>query len=219
MRDVGGHPFECTQCGKCCRWEGKVYLKNSDINRLSNVLGLPQDEFLKRFTENDGVAYVLKNKENNTDCCLMEGNKCSIYNAKPEQCDLYPQKYDPECPGFHNRKEGGMSSKFEEVVKKMNQKFSGFQEYDKKVANNLYSELGKGVKSSDVASKAIDAGLDAFLEEKIKVASLDDLFAFNRVDEKHLIHKSTRDLWSIEADDDGNVQVARMFDNGEPIKG
>lgn len=86
----------------------------------------------------------------------------------------------------------------------------------------LYTELNdKTASAKKITVQAVTEGLDAYLSEgSIKVASLDDLFSFDRVANDKLIHKSTQDLWSINTDKDGNVLIQRMFDNsGEPVKG
>ncbi|MBD3261289.1 MAG: hypothetical protein GF334_06325 [Candidatus Altiarchaeales archaeon] len=221
MKTIDGHPFECKECGKCCRWGGVVRLSKDDIKRLSGVVKLNEPEFLKRFTVPHGTEYVLKNKDNSPDCIFLEENQCAVYRMKPWQCDNYPQKYDPRCPGFGQTKESAMEDRYKEVVSNMNERFSSLQQAEKAVVDKLYKELAKGAKTANVMSKAVEEGVDSFLsEKKIKVASLDDLFAFNRVDENHLIHKSTRDLWAIESDNTGDVHIARLFDNeGDPIKG
>lgn len=54
---------------------------------------------------------------------------------------------------------------------------------------------------------------------KIKASGLGDLSSFLKVSSSALIHKSTKDLWSFSAGDDGLV-VERLFDdNGKPLKG
>ena len=46
------------------------------------------------------------------------------------------------------------------------------------------------------------------------------IFSFDRISSEHLIHKCTRDLWKIDQDKEGNVQITRLFDGtGDPIKG
>ena len=54
----------------------------------------------------------------------------------------------------------------------------------------------------------------------LRVASLGDLTSFfTKVAENTLIHKSTRDLWSLKRDSNGFV-IERLFDDsGEPLKG
>jgi len=53
-----------------------------------------------------------------------------------------------------------------------------------------------------------------------RVGSLGDLTDFMKVSEGKLVHKSTKDLWSVAKDAEGMFVVERLFDDaGEPIKG
>jgi len=52
---------------------------------------------------------------------------------------------------------------------------------------------------------------------KIKLAFLEDLYAFERVSSDTLIHKSSRELWSIVEDDEG-VVIEKNFKDGAAIK-
>lgn len=70
---------------------------------------------------------------------------------------------------------------------------------------------------------ASDDGVDAYLNRKasrkkeskiIKVADLDD---YIKVGDHTLIHKSDRDLWAMEQDEDGNMVISRLFD-GDVLK-
>lgn len=74
------------------------------------------------------------------------------------------------------------------------------------------------------------SGLDALFEQepqlvrpfktmRRRVASLQDLDAFQRVSADTLIHKSDRDLWSIGKEADGSFYVQRLFDDQAPVKG
>jgi len=215
MREVDGKPFKCNQCGACCRWEGKVYLTPTDIQRLSEKFDMPVAVFRNTFTETGGSRIVLKNKPGSSDCVFMDGDKCGVWGSHPEQCAEWPKHYDERCPGFSNGEE---PMNFKEAVERVNKKFSAMRQWEQSVSDQLYRGL---IESSDVevAPKAIAQGVN--LDNNIiKVGSMDDLFAFHRADDKHLIHKSTRDLWSIEADTEGGVRITRLFDNdGEPIKG
>jgi len=112
-----------------------------------------------------------------------------------------------------------MRGSFEEIVKKVNEKFSAVQQYDKTISDKLYADLKENIKSASVAEKAIEEGIDSFFDpNRIKVASLADLFAFDRIGNNTLVHKAQKDLWSIESDE-GGVHISRLFDNsGEPLK-
>lgn len=109
---------------------------------------------------------------------------------------------------------------YREAVDRVNKKFSSMQEWDRSVSDQFYKGLMEGSEAK-VASKALMSGINPSANvNSVKVASMDDLFAFHRASDSHLIHKATRDLWSIESDKDGGVRITRLFDNeGEPIKG
>jgi hypothetical protein len=54
---------------------------------------------------------------------------------------------------------------------------------------------------------------------RVKVGSLSQLNGFQRVAEDTLIHKSTRDLWAIQKESDGEFYIERLFqDDGNPLK-
>jgi Fe-S-cluster containining protein len=221
MKLIDGKEFECIQCGKCCKWDGYVFLDDADIKKMSDsITDGDKEKFLNEYTENldKGKYLVLGNKPNSKECVFLEDNKCSIYKDRPKQCRDFPVSFNPKCPGFEIGKEKPMDKMAKRVLE-MNEKYSS-TDFDKNVMNNLYEDLRKGVKASTVASKAIETGVSAFFDQnRIKVASLDDLFAFSRVDDKHLVHKSTQDLWSIESGDDGDVHITRLFEAGKPVKG
>lgn len=79
---------------------------------------------------------------------------------------------------------------------------------------NLASKVAKNLSDSE------DFAFDAFLGgPKIKVASLDDLFSFDRVATDTLIHKSSKELWSINTDENGQTYIAKLFnDDGSPLR-
>ena len=57
-------------------------------------------------------------------------------------------------------------------------------------------------------------------DQTIRVARIGDLTEFLKVADGHLVHKSTRDLWSFSKDaDGGGFVVSRLFDDdGNPLK-
>lgn len=221
MEIIDGIKFECTQCGKCCKWEGYVFLEGNDVEKMAEgVTDGDKEKFLDKYTKelDKGKYLVLKNKPDTKECVFLKNNECSIYKSRPKQCRDYPVSYNKECPGFKTGKEENMD-KMAKAVQEMNEKYSS-TDFDKRVINNLYDDLRRGLKASSVASKAIETGVSAFFDQnRVKIASLDDLFAFSRVDDKHLVHKSTKDLWGIESDDKGEVHITRLFEAGQPIKG
>jgi len=53
-----------------------------------------------------------------------------------------------------------------------------------------------------------------------KVAALGDISDLVRVSSDTLVHRSSRELWALKKESDGNFYVERLFDdNGSPLKG
>ncbi len=83
--------FSCSGCGECCRWGGSVLLEEEDIPRLASYLGLSEQEFI------DGHTRLAPNRrqlalldQSDGSCAFLDGNHCSIYAARPEQCRTFP---------------------------------------------------------------------------------------------------------------------------------
>jgi Fe-S-cluster containining protein len=218
MKTVDGYKFECVKCGKCCKWEGVVRLTSEDVERLAKHLKIDTSECLDKYT-NDGKT--LKDKKDNQECVFLKDNQCSVWDSKPEQCGKFPIKYTSKCPGFIKEDRSACMSTYGAAVKMAQERLASSQDYMKTVSDNLYRDLNAGAKASSVAAMAIEAGIDSYLSDNtVKIASLEDLFAFDRVDKDNLIHKATHDLWNIDTDKNGTVQITRLFDNsGDPIKG
>lgn len=222
MKKVDGIDFECVKCGACCKWEGVVVLTPEDIKRIAEHLSVNESEFLEEYTKKHGKDTVLINKPESSSCIFLKDNECSVWDVKPKQCADFPKRFDKRCPGFHiENRSASMSDKYAMAVKAVSQRLSGNGDFDKNVIDGVFKNLHQNIKSASIVSVASENGIDPFLEDnRVKVASLDDLFAFDRLGSNQLIHKCTHDLWAIDSDKDGNVQIKRLFDNtGDPIKG
>ena len=112
-------------------------------------------------------------------------------------------------------------SKYASLMKEVQKKLAS-NSPDKEALDSFYQGV-KGSMASKVArslSDSEDFAFDAFLGgSKIKIASLDDLFSFDRVASDTLIHKSSKELWSIDTDEDGQTYIAKLFDDdGSPLR-
>ena len=86
-----GIRFECQGSGRCCMSRGKygyVYLTLPDRRRMAKHLGLSTGQFTRRYCKNTGGHFHLKAPE--ADCCFLDGNRCSVYEARPTQCRTWP---------------------------------------------------------------------------------------------------------------------------------
>lgn len=95
--------FKCQQCGICCRWSGHVLLTEADIARLALAAGLSEEEFIARYT----VLATNRRQLSLADaadgsCILLEDNRCSLYEARPDQCRDFPHgwRVAEGCPAL-----------------------------------------------------------------------------------------------------------------------
>ena len=93
--------FSCSGCGECCRWPGAVLLMESDHSRLAAHLGLSGQEFIDLHTHlapNRQQLALLDQADGS--CAFLEGDRCSVYEARPEQCRTFPYAWSVAegCP-------------------------------------------------------------------------------------------------------------------------
>jgi len=93
--------FTCTGCGECCRWGGSVLLRGEDISRLAAHLNLSEQEFIDRHTRlaPNRVQLALLDQQDGS-CAFLQGDGCSVYEARPEQCRSFPYAWSVSegCP-------------------------------------------------------------------------------------------------------------------------
>ena len=108
-----GIRFECTGCGECCKSRGQyqyVYVSLEERRRLAGHLGLKTAAFTKIHCSKTGDFFHLRNPSN--DCQFLNGVRCTVYTARPQQCRTWPfwpvnmkprtwtREVKPGCPGI-----------------------------------------------------------------------------------------------------------------------
>jgi uncharacterized protein len=87
-----GLRFSCARCGACCTGEpGFVWVSHDEIAALVHALGLPLEEFARRYLRLVRGRVSLKEKPNGD--CVFFGRpekRCRVYAARPVQCRTYP---------------------------------------------------------------------------------------------------------------------------------
>jgi Fe-S-cluster containining protein len=78
-----------------------VLLVESDHPRLAAHLGLSEQEFVERHTRlapNRRQLALLDQPDGS--CAFLQGNRCSVYEARPEQCRTFPYAWNVAegCP-------------------------------------------------------------------------------------------------------------------------
>jgi Fe-S-cluster containining protein len=111
----GFNPLACNSCGgRCCIGEsGYIYVTKSEIQKISELLGLDINEFASKYLFKKGYKYSIKEVKygESYECVFFdrELNGCKIYEARPNQCATFPfwdyyknriEELKQECPGI-----------------------------------------------------------------------------------------------------------------------
>jgi len=78
---------DCTQCANCCR-VATTQINDRDAARLARYLGVKLPDFLKQYTEESAEGRILKRTRDG--CVFLDGNVCSVYEARPGTCEMFP---------------------------------------------------------------------------------------------------------------------------------
>ncbi len=78
--------IDCTSCGNCCI-ELKASVTDKDVARISESLGLSDNEFVDKYidTSNDEEK-IFAHKP----CKFLKDRNCTIYDVRPKDCISYP---------------------------------------------------------------------------------------------------------------------------------
>jgi len=85
--------FSCKMCGSCCALD--VQITESDLMRIESRFPAQVakvNRLRERGPEQDGKLYstLFADASGKVRCIFLEGNRCSVHEAKPLQCRLYP---------------------------------------------------------------------------------------------------------------------------------
>ena len=80
--------IDCTACANCCR-VATTQIGTRDAERLARYLGVRVEALMRDYTlETGDEGRILKRNEGG--CVFLEGNLCSVYDARPDTCRLFP---------------------------------------------------------------------------------------------------------------------------------
>ncbi len=95
--------FACEGCGTCCRWSGSVLLTDADIAALADHLEMTEQAFIDRHTRlaPNRIQLALLDQADGS-CAFLDGSRCSVYAARPEQCRTFPfaWRVSEGCPAL-----------------------------------------------------------------------------------------------------------------------
>lgn len=80
--------FVCTRCGDCCKGYGGTYLTESDIQAISDYLGVTVDRLLAVYTRPSGGRPLIAQGDDGY--CIFWEKECTIHPVKPKMCRQWP---------------------------------------------------------------------------------------------------------------------------------
>nr|VFJ62105.1 MAG: hypothetical protein BECKDK2373B_GA0170837_11073 [Candidatus Kentron sp. DK] len=78
--------IDCCACGNCCR-EILPTLDDADVTRLAGGLGTTPDEIITQYLTRDEDGDLTFNRR---PCPFLVGNRCRVYDHRPDTCRSYP---------------------------------------------------------------------------------------------------------------------------------
>lgn len=86
-----GLKFKCTGCGHCCTGSpGHVWVDELEIKRMAKFLKISVEMFVKRYTRRVQDRLSLLEHSKTYDCVFLKDKKCTLYEARPQQCRAFP---------------------------------------------------------------------------------------------------------------------------------
>jgi Fe-S-cluster containining protein len=81
--------IDCRQCANCCR-VATAKVNDRDIERLAKFLRIKPARFLADYVmESEEEGRILR-RDDQTGCVFLSGNDCTVYEARPESCQRFP---------------------------------------------------------------------------------------------------------------------------------
>lgn len=82
--------IDCTQCANCCR-KMIVEVTPAEIERIAETYGVTvQELMLKHIAPEPGDSRHKVMRTEHGACTFLDGNLCSIYDARPAACREFP---------------------------------------------------------------------------------------------------------------------------------
>lgn len=81
--------IDCLECANCCR-VATAKVTERDAARLAKLLGVSVASFYRDYTQEDEEDGVVLKRSEETGCVFLNGNECTVYEARPSACELFP---------------------------------------------------------------------------------------------------------------------------------
>lgn len=88
-----GLRFTCTGCGKCCSGSpGVVWVSDEEADKISKLLKISKEVFIKKYTRLIGnkLSLIERKNQGSYDCIFLKDKMCQVYEDRPLQCRTFP---------------------------------------------------------------------------------------------------------------------------------
>ena len=81
--------IDCLECANCCR-VATAKVTERDVPRLAKHLGIKPQLFIRDYTMEDAEDGLVLKRDHSSGCVFLSGNDCTVYDARPASCELFP---------------------------------------------------------------------------------------------------------------------------------
>jgi hypothetical protein len=81
--------IDCTACANCCR-VATAKVTERDIDRLAKHFRVKPSRIQSDYVVEQGEEGLILKRDKSTGCVFLNGNECTVYEARPESCQKFP---------------------------------------------------------------------------------------------------------------------------------
>ena len=81
--------IDCRACANCCR-VATAPVSERDVKRLASFLRRSVQDVVEQFTVDSEDEGRILQRTDAAGCIFLDGNDCTIYDARPETCQRFP---------------------------------------------------------------------------------------------------------------------------------
>ena len=81
--------IDCLQCANCCR-VATAKVTERDVERLAKYLHVKPARVMADYVVKSEEEGLVLQRDKKTGCVFLNGNECTVYDARPESCQKFP---------------------------------------------------------------------------------------------------------------------------------
>ena len=81
--------IDCLQCANCCR-VATAKVTERDVERLAKYLRVKPARVMADYVVKSEEEGLVLQRDKKTGCVFLNGNECTVYDARPESCQKFP---------------------------------------------------------------------------------------------------------------------------------